>query len=119
MKTVIYYFSATGNSLKTAAIISQSLGADMLPMTKNKGILCTADKIGLVFPTYFWGVPRTVGEFIDKLRVSQDSPYMFAVPTYGIARGCIGAGGQTLSKQGIETELWQGNQGCGQFRGGI
>ncbi len=49
MKTVIYYFSATGNSLKTAAIISQSLGADMLPMTKNKGVLCTADKIGLVF----------------------------------------------------------------------
>lgn len=36
MKTVIYYFSATGNSLKTAAIISQSLGADMLPMTKIK-----------------------------------------------------------------------------------
>ena len=51
MKTVIYYFSATGNSLKTAAIISQKLGAEMLPMVKYKGTICTADKIGLVFPT--------------------------------------------------------------------
>lgn len=105
MKTVIYYFSATGNSLKTAAIISQKLGAEMLPMVKYKGTICTADKIGLVFPTYFWDVPRTVGEFIDKLRVSRDSPYIFAVPTYGeLHGGVLGQVDRLLAKKDLKLD---------------
>ena len=44
-----------------------------------------------------------MGEFIDKLRVSQDSPYMFAVPTYGdLHGGVLGQVDRLLVNKGLK-----------------
>ena len=86
MKTSIYYFSGTGNSLAVA----QGLAAHMenvtiisIPSVMNREeITDDADCIGFVFPVYFLDMPFIVQEFARKLRPEKD-PYLFAVSTCG------------------------------------
>lgn len=85
MKTVIYYFSATGNSLVVARDIARELGdCDVVPMTKatRDGGEVAYDRIGIVFPVYMFGLPLIVAEFVKMLQ-SKKNVYIFAVATYG------------------------------------
>lgn len=89
MKSTIYYFSATGNTLYIAKIIAEKIGAELLPMTSCMGAACDSERIGFLFPTYFWGVPRTVDTFIKKLNVTAKNPYIFVVSSYGGSAGGV------------------------------
>ena len=85
MKTVIYYFSGTGNSLAAAKRLAQGLegAVDLLPMVgweKAQRVAFDGDLLGLVFPVYFLTVPDVVRSFLRKL-VFQSDPYIFAVAT--------------------------------------
>lgn len=85
MKTVIYYFSATGNSLTVARDIARRLSDTELvsiPDAGNAGISTDASRIGLVFPVHMFGVPKMVVRFINTLQVSAPT-YIFAVATCG------------------------------------
>lgn len=88
MSNLIYYFSGTGNSLQVAQDIALQLGdTEVLPMTKvNTSLEITAERIGLVFPVYFWGLPLAVVKFIEELKIS-GTPYIFAAATYGVWAG--------------------------------
>lgn len=86
MKTKIFYFSGTGNSLAFARKLANELGNAQLvsipdAMEKNDFDI-KASKIGFVFPVYGWGPPRMVEEFIKELNVPHDT-YIFAVATCG------------------------------------
>ncbi len=89
MDTTIYYFSATGNSLQVAKTMAAIQEAELLSMPGHRGDVCNSKAIGFVFPTYFWGVPRTVAEFIRALRIQEEQPYIFAVTTYGALHGGV------------------------------
>ncbi|QDR82917.1 EFR1 family ferrodoxin [Sporomusa termitida] len=86
MKTTIFYFSATGNSLHVAkAIAAQIDGSTPVPMLRSlnaetaaAGTACT----GFVFPTHYFGMPPLVTQFIKKLDMEQ-AQYSFAVTTCG------------------------------------
>ncbi|MFX1488449.1 MAG: EFR1 family ferrodoxin [Promethearchaeota archaeon] len=84
MKTTIYYFSGTGNSLKVAKDLSLILeDCEVVPMAKlwqNDHIATTSEKVGFVFPLHFWGLPLIVHDFIEKLRLHNTS-YLFVVVT--------------------------------------
>jgi Fe-S-cluster-containing hydrogenase component 2 len=86
MKTTIYYFSATGNSLSMAHSIAAELGETELisipKVMKESQIAATAARIGLVFPVYAWGPPRIVTDFAEKLKAN-NGQYIFAVATCG------------------------------------
>jgi ferredoxin len=85
MKTTIFYYSATGNSLRIAREIAKGLGgAELLSLAKYRkdGYKPEADRIGLVFPIIAWGAPRSVDEFIAGLDAS-DLRYVFAVASCG------------------------------------
>ncbi|MFZ5351452.1 MAG: EFR1 family ferrodoxin [Bacillota bacterium] len=85
MKTNIYYFSTTGNSLLMARRIAEGLGeAELIsiPKTKDGLIDVSAQRVGFVFPVYAWGPPKNVREFINKLHF-YSRPYVFAVATCG------------------------------------
>ena len=87
MKTTVYYFSGTGNSLYIAKILAGSLNAELLPMTGAAGlteIRPGADAVGLVYPVYYNDLPMIVREFAGRLR-GIEKAYVFAVCTYG---GC-------------------------------
>lgn len=85
MKTVLYYFSGTGNSLSVAREIAAGLGnAQVIAIRKpfKQQYDFSADRVGIVFPVYMWGLPLIVKEFAELLG-GATTPYLFAVATYG------------------------------------
>ncbi|MFH0784095.1 MAG: EFR1 family ferrodoxin [Pseudomonadota bacterium] len=79
MKTVIYYYTGTGNSLWTARLLAAGLGnTEVLPMFPiNDHVLAVADAVGLVFPVHMWGVPSPVLNFLKEIK-KDPSRYYFA-----------------------------------------
>ncbi|MDD4004902.1 MAG: EFR1 family ferrodoxin [Elusimicrobiaceae bacterium] len=89
MKTVIYAFSGTGNSLHAAQLLSAALGGETrhIPAELKAGrFSCEAETVGFVFPVYCWAAPGIVETFIAGLEFS-GSPYIFAVATYAGSKG--------------------------------
>lgn len=86
MKTTIYYFSGTGNSLKIARDLTKKLDeCELVPIAKiwqMDNLASTSEKIGFVFPLYFLGLPNIVLDFITKIDLDK-SNYFFAVVTKG------------------------------------
>lgn len=85
MKTTLFYFSGTGNSLKVARDLAVELGnADIVPVVNalKQGIDLSAERIGIVFPVYMFGPPLVISGFIEKLSAAKDK-YFFAIATYG------------------------------------
>lgn len=84
MKTIIYYFSGTGNSLKIAKDLAEKLDdCELVPIAKvwqKDRIVATCEKVGFIFPLYYWGLPRIVYDFIEKIELDNTN-YLFAVIT--------------------------------------
>ena len=87
ISTVIYYYSATGNSLYTARALQE-----LLPEVELRSITealaednpsVNADCVGFVFPMHYFGLPLQVEEFLEKLTI-YESPYTFAIATCGV-----------------------------------
>ena len=95
MKTKIFYFSATGNSLDFAKKLAKKLNTGNLDaiseLIGNDNIQCDSERIGIICPVYAWGLPRIVNDFLDKLKL-QGNPYIFAIIS------CVGIPGETLKK---------------------
>lgn len=76
----ILYFTATGNSLYVAKRIGDEYYS--IPKLMKEGSFDFEDeKIGIVFPAYYTGVPKIIEEFLNK--VSLKSKYVFGIATYG------------------------------------
>jgi len=84
MKTELYYFTGTGNSLHIAKSIKKNLekmnqDALLIPINTLKlsnVISSTADRIGIIYPTYGLTAPDLVKSFAKKLQVSNQA-YVF------------------------------------------
>ncbi|KAB3525438.1 EFR1 family ferrodoxin [Alkaliphilus serpentinus] len=82
---LVYYFSGTGNSYYAAKIISQQLGATLLPvLSLKKGDSIKADFLCFVFPIYDFKAPKKVLETIENLSEVQANSIV-AIATYGVA----------------------------------
>lgn len=89
MSKTIFYFSGTGNSLKTAKDIADGIeDVDLVSMSMaiDDNLVCNSDVVGFVFPIYFFGIPNRVFRFINQLKIKKDA-YLFAVLTYGSYSG--------------------------------
>jgi len=85
MKTIVYYFSATGNSLVVAKDLATELGnTELVPITKalEPGQVDSYDMVGIVFPVYMFGLPLIVAEFLRTLK-TRNNVYVFAIATFG------------------------------------
>jgi hypothetical protein len=93
MKTTIYCFSATGNSLKLARDVQSALGdCDVVSIAQalqRQDLPCPGERIGLVFPVFAWGLPRMVVDFVQRLDL-RHAKYVFAITT------CVAIPGNTL-----------------------
>ena len=79
MKTIIYYYTGTGNSLWTARLLAAELGDTKLcPMiSMNACTPAETEAIGLVFPVHMWGVPSLVLNFLQRME-KDPNRYYFA-----------------------------------------
>ncbi|HBY20906.1 MAG: hypothetical protein A2Y24_04425 [Clostridiales bacterium GWE2_32_10] len=85
MKTDVYYFTGTGNSLAVAKDIAKEIKGEFISIPSVIGennIRIDAKAIGIVFPVYMWGVPLIVERFIKKIE-NLNEKYIFAIVTYG------------------------------------
>ena len=80
MKTVIFYYTGTGNSLWSARQLAEKLGGAKLLHVKNADALAAgeAEAVGFVFPVHMWGLPLPVVEFVEKLSLRPET-YLFAL----------------------------------------
>ncbi|MDO4215860.1 MAG: EFR1 family ferrodoxin [Bacteroidales bacterium] len=83
IKRLIFFFSATGNSL----YVSKRIGGDdatILSIAQeihNENPVYEAEEIGFVFPTYCFTAPAIVQDFIARSSFKAD--YFFGIATYG------------------------------------
>ena len=87
MKTILYYFTGTGNSLATAKKIATALGeTELVPIASLQDatgdIKPVAERIGIVAPVYFSGLPLMVAAFAGRLD-PKAAEYLFCVMTHG------------------------------------
>ena len=104
---MIFYFSATGNSKYVATRLRED-DEDLISVTdavKNSTYRypVTDERLGFVFPTYFWSLPSIVVEFLEKLELTiGGTPYVYFVATYGTTSGAASAKARKLlRKKGI------------------
>ncbi len=80
MKTSIFFYTGTGNSLWTSRLLANELGdTEIIPMTHVEVPLdIKSEAVGLVFPVHIWGLPHRVIEFLHMLP-EDDNKYYFAL----------------------------------------
>ncbi len=86
MKRIVFYFSATGNSLYVARQLAGESGEALsIPHLQKEGKLeFEADEIGIVQPLYGHMPPNIVREFISKAKLK--AGYFFTIFTFGMRK---------------------------------
>ena len=91
---MILYFSATGNCKYVATRISEKTGDlifaidDCIKADHYAFELKENESIGIVSPTYDWGLPSIVREYLNKITFQTNGfHYTFFVATYGTTCG--------------------------------
>lgn len=94
---MIFYFSATGNSKYVATRLAHATQdsvcsiTDYLEHRTASYIPAARECIGIISPTYSWGLPSIVIEFLSQLCLtSATNPYLYFVATYGTTPGQTG-----------------------------
>ena len=88
---MILYFSATGNCKYVAQRIETAMEQEtvFIPEAIRQGrYVFEDDNIGIISPTYNWGLPSIVKEFLDRADFHTD--YLYFVATYGTTTGASG-----------------------------
>lgn len=111
MEKIIYCFSGTGNSLRTARIIAEQMGGARIIAMKDGTEPVSAedaDIIGFVCPVYEWDVPETVRDYIEGLRINPDA-YIFMAATYILIHGrCFETVDGLLRQKGARLDYGRG-----------
>lgn len=101
-KFMIFYFSGTGNSLYVAQKLFENDDTELVDIAEAlhekrfEYEVKDDEKIGFVFPVYFYGLPSLVSEFVDNLTIKNNSkPFIYSVITCG---GSIGNADKMLRK---------------------
>ena len=85
VRTEIFYFTGTGNSLIIARELAKRLEATLVPIASARevsSVLTDAELVGIVFPNYYGDIPPLVRAFAEHL-VVHEKTRIFAVCTYG------------------------------------
>ena len=71
--------------------------ADVMKTREYECQIGENETLGLVFPVYYWGLPTVVVSFLNRLKLSGEKPYVWAVITCGSG---IGAADRQLKSVG-------------------
>ena len=101
---MLFYFSATGNTKHVAEkikepqeemiSIEEACKAESYEYTVKDG------RFGILSPTYAWGLPSIVYEFLEKLKLRYETkPYSFYVGTFWMTTGAASSIADSLLKE--------------------
>jgi ferredoxin len=100
---MIFYFTATGNSLQAAQFLAGKLQTELISIPEAIAHdhytyeLTEGESVGFVFPVYFYGIPTIIRDFISRLELKgQKEPYLYSVLTCG---GTSEGAGRMFKKQ--------------------
>lgn len=86
MNSIIYYFSGSGNSYKIAKNLAEKLDdIQLIRITAENTNSIDNEKhkrIIIIFPVYYFSLPKMVAEFVERLNIDKDSD-IYAVATCG------------------------------------
>ncbi|WP_162610825.1 EFR1 family ferrodoxin [Gordonibacter sp. An230] len=107
--TMIFYYSATGNSRHAAKRLAAALDdtavsvLDCRAESRTSFALPAGEPLGLVTPTYFMGLPTLMSDFLDALELDvEGEPYVYLVATFGNFSGTTRAmTAKALKRHGI------------------
>lgn len=91
---MIFYFTGTGNSYHVAKILHQATNEPLIDMAeamkqkKYEFDRTPEERVGFVFPVYYWGMPTIVEDFLEKLSLKNpEGGYAYAIITCGSTIG--------------------------------
>ena len=90
---MIFYFSGTGNSEYVAKCMSDSGKINISDAVKNDEYaydIAEGESVGFAMPVYYSGIPKTVLDFVRKLRFNGNTDYMYCILTHGGGPGGAG-----------------------------
>jgi ferredoxin len=91
MKNRVYFFTGTGNSLHlTQMLVARLVDCEIAAIHKGADLTVPSnlDRVGFVFPVYFWGLPGMVANFLRNAEFPvQGDTYCFAIATFGAIIG--------------------------------
>jgi len=111
MRTELYYFTGTGNGLHIAKSIQSKLEllnqeVALIPinsMDLTSRISSSAERVGIIYPTYAMSAPSIVKEFAKQMRVSSGSYlFLYAHSGGGGAKGSLYAINRILTDNGVK-----------------
>ena len=87
---MILYFSATGNCKYVAARLAEAQKMlSIVDCIRQNRFAFEDETIGVISPTYDWGLPSIVKEFLEQ--ASFRTNYLYFAATYGTTPGATGA----------------------------
>lgn len=89
---MILYFSATGNCKYVAIRLAQSTDQEVVSIVnciQENRFNFKDDKIGVISPTYDWGLPSIVKKFLERALFQTE--YLYFIATYGTTPGASGS----------------------------
>lgn len=88
---MILYFSATNNSQYVAEMIADQTHDYAYSILDIQNIQIMDQYLGFVFPTYLWGLPSIVDEYMKNVFITiNNGTYVYFVATYGTTSGQTG-----------------------------
>lgn len=86
MRSIIYYFSGTGNSLHVARKIADKIAEteliSIVSLLEKERIDISGERVGFIFPVYVNSVPIQVQRFLNKLNFGKVE-YSYSIVTHG------------------------------------
>lgn len=103
---MILYFSATGNCKYVAERIAKAIDDKVVSIFDITDKPSNDTVIGIVSPTYAWGLPSVVESFLQTHRFAKvNDEYLYFIATYGTTPGHSGYFANKLLKESSHVEF--------------
>lgn len=96
---MIFYFSGTGNSKHAALSMGDAHAINVANAIKNNEYEYTleaGEAVGFAYPVYYSSLPKSMLDFVRKVKINGDITYMYALVTSG---GGPGGSGYILQRE--------------------
>lgn len=105
---MILYFSATGNCKYVAERIAEATNDKAVSILSEEAKIQGEVCCGIVTPTYAWGIPSVVEDFLSKNKLTIKDDYLYFLATYGTTPGQSGyfANKSLKETSGIEFDAY-------------